>query len=473
MKITEIEILGLFGEVDVRLPILENRIILVGYNGLGKSTILNIFYYFVSQQWSKLQKQDFRAVSLKIGADERILRVDRPDIEAFLDLRVRKRRLHSRIRVPAILQDQIITYLQNSSVKQAPGKSRADGRSSYQVIEDVASRFDVPIHLAEEIYRYFRLTYQDELPLEMAGSVVAEVDRYLTDNLGGRILYLPTYRRIERYVKEVFPEIEEELQRKLLRRRDSFRSEAYIELVQFGMEDVSYNIKSRLENIRAYALAQVNNLTARYLRDVIRNEASQYSAIESGYIDDTAIKNVFAKVDNSILNDTDKSKLNDVVKKINDRIELQDNERYVAHYVMYLLELGNNISRLEAPILQFAQVCNSYLYGKRFEFDNIGYKLVVTRDSGRPVELEDLSSGEKQIVSLFSHLLLDDQKANYIFIDEPELSLSVDWQQRFLSDISNLASCKFIAAVTHSPFVFENELDAHTVDLLERTSAIK
>lgn len=84
--------------------------------------------------------------------------------------------------------------------------------------------------------------------------------------------------------------------------------------------------------------------------------------------------------------------------------------------------------------------------------------------------MEELSSGEKQIVSLFSHLTLDDDVSNYIVIDEPELSLSVDWQQRFLEDISQLSTCAFIGAVTHSPFIFENSLDPYTVDLLEHTT---
>lgn len=83
--------------------------------------------------------------------------------------------------------------------------------------------------------------------------------------------------------------------------------------------------------------------------------------------------------------------------------------------------------------------------------------------------MEELSSGEKQIVSLFSHLLLDQDVLNYIVIDEPELSLSVDWQQRFLEDISEVPTCAFIGAVTHSPFIFENSLDRHTLDLLEHT----
>ncbi|MEM9009125.1 MAG: AAA family ATPase, partial [Cyanobacteria bacterium P01_F01_bin.86] len=125
----------------------------------------------------------------------------------------------------------------------------------------------------------------------------------------------------------------------------------------------------------------------------------------------------------------------------------------------------------ERSILNFVHICNSYLFGKSFLFDNVSYEVKIFNDELNIVEMEDLSSGEKQIVSLFSHLILDEATENYIIIDEPELSLSVDWQQRFLQDISDLKTCAFIGAVTHSPFVFENSLDSHTIDLLEYTES--
>ena len=44
-------------------------------------------------------------------------------------------------------------------------------------------------------------------------------------------------------------------------------------------------------------------------------------------------------------------------------------------------------------------------------------------------------------------------------IDEPELSLSIDWQRRLLPDIIRSGNCNMLLAVTHSPFIFENEFD--------------
>lgn len=72
--------------------------------------------------------------------------------------------------------------------------------------------------------------------------------------------------------------------------------------------------------------------------------------------------------------------------------------------------------------------------------------------------MSHLSSGEKQIVSLFSHLYLSKHQNFFVIIDEPELSLSVRWQRRFLTDIRDGEFCSGLVAATHSPFIYDNEL---------------
>lgn len=469
----EIEITGLFGESDVQIPIKDNRIILVGYNGIGKSTILNIFYYFISQQWQKLREQDFVSVSLRLKNKNRKLTINRTELLEYLELHRRERRgsKYSYRFNPSLFREAhelLSRRVRHTEHRVGTDVSRSNLRQNIEFIRD---ELGVPMRVAEELVREVRFMTQQEFEFDTKGQEnVADVDQYLSENLEGRILYLPTYRRIEKDIKTVFPEIEEELQRKLARRRhEVFKSENYIELVQFGMEDVKENLASRLESVKAYALSQINSLTTKYLRDVIRDEAKQYDEIATSQISKHALNSVFSKVDSAVLSDKDKDKIAEVVKKIIGGDELLENEKYVAHYVLYLVEVGNNIAELEKPIQQFVEICNSYLYGKSFIFDNVSYKVKVIHDSTRPVEMEELSSGEKQIVSLFSHLLLDQDVSNYIVIDEPELSLSVDWQQRFLEDISELSTCAFIGAVTHSPFIFENSLDGYTIDLLEHT----
>lgn len=81
------------------------------------------------------------------------------------------------------------------------------------------------------------------------------------------------------------------------------------------------------------------------------------------------------------------------------------------------------------------------------------------------IELSKLSSGEKQIVSLFSKLYLENEKDSILIIDEPELSISMKWQRMLLPDIMRSENCKLLLTVTHSPFIFENEFDADAKDM--------
>jgi predicted ATP-binding protein involved in virulence len=73
--------------------------------------------------------------------------------------------------------------------------------------------------------------------------------------------------------------------------------------------------------------------------------------------------------------------------------------------------------------------------------------------------LDKLSSGEKQIISIFSRLYLEDSSPVAILFDEPELSLSMEWQRKLLQDIVDSDKCIFLLAATHSPFIFDNDLD--------------
>ena len=52
-------IIGLYGTKDIRLQFENNRLIIVGENGSGKTTVLRLFYYFISCQWNQLLNYNF------------------------------------------------------------------------------------------------------------------------------------------------------------------------------------------------------------------------------------------------------------------------------------------------------------------------------------------------------------------------------------------------------------------------------
>ena len=74
---------------------------------------------------------------------------------------------------------------------------------------------------------------------------------------------------------------------------------------------------------------------------------------------------------------------------------------------------------------------------------------------------------------MFSKIYLEPDKDFIVLFDEPELSLSIYWQKKLLPDILNSNRCDFLLAVTHSPFIFENDLQEYTIGLKDFISEAK
>ena len=74
-----------------------------------------------------------------------------------------------------------------------------------------------------------------------------------------------------------------------------------------------------------------------------------------------------------------------------------------------------------------------------------------------------LSSGEKQMLVILLTVLVQDNQHCTLFMDEPEISLHVEWQQRLISLIRCLNPNVQIILTTHSPALIMNGwLDAVT-----------
>ena len=62
-----------------------------------------------------------------------------------------------------------------------------------------------------------------------------------------------------------------------------------------------------------------------------------------------------------------------------------------------------------------------------------------------------LSSGEKQILVILLTVLVQDNKPSILFMDEPEISLHLDWQRKLIQYIRELNPNVQIILATHSP----------------------
>lgn len=74
-----------------------------------------------------------------------------------------------------------------------------------------------------------------------------------------------------------------------------------------------------------------------------------------------------------------------------------------------------------------------------------------------------LSSGEKQMLVILLTVLVQDGKSAVLFMDEPEVSLHIEWQQKLISMIRKLNPSVQIVLTTHSPAVImDGWMDAVT-----------
>lgn len=79
-----------------------------------------------------------------------------------------------------------------------------------------------------------------------------------------------------------------------------------------------------------------------------------------------------------------------------------------------------------------------------------------------------LSSGEAKLLYILYSVMTNDSHGKLYTIDEPETSLSIEWQKTLIDDLVKLApKAKFIIA-THSPFIMGNYLNC-CIDISEIT----
>ncbi len=64
-----------------------------------------------------------------------------------------------------------------------------------------------------------------------------------------------------------------------------------------------------------------------------------------------------------------------------------------------------------------------------------------------------LSSGEKQMLIILLSVLIQNKRPYVLFMDEPEVSLHIDWQQRLIDLVRDLNPNAQIILTTHSPAV--------------------
>jgi ABC-type transport system involved in cytochrome c biogenesis ATPase subunit len=460
MNLSRFKIKGLFGERDIDLTIHDNRLILVGENGTGKSTFLAFLFSILTGQWLRVPTNKFEQVLIQI--DDTPITFTCNEV-AFLTLERMGDAPFNSVRTPRNL------YLLDL-LKRDPELT-----SNPEYIASIAERSRLPPSQIERLL--WAASIATKLSSDQKKKAMEKAVKLNSLLSSTRVLYLPTYRRIEKDLIELVTDAgdAEEIARRIARGGLGHREhDEFIELVEFGMSDVDSLLKKTTGLLADSLRLGHAQLAGDFLDGVIGDEFERIKKDELKKLDLDSMLPVFERLGRAASSDETIRKFRSILKRLDDqKARLTTRDKVLAYYWELLIELLGRQEEAESALVKFVDVCTSYLRPKLIEFNNRNFGVDLYSDDTKRAKLTlgSLSSGEKQIVSLFAHLYLSGQSKSYfIIVDEPELSLSIMWQRRLLPDILASNKAAGLLAVTHSPFIYDNELDKYAKAILDFTS---
>jgi len=420
------KIIKLFGVNNVELKINDDTGIFVGENGIGKTTILNVLFFTMTKKFHKLLYVDFESIELTFNSNEKMTL-----LKEWLETDSLYFNEEIIERISRYLTKQDFVYF-TSQLK-------------YRPIDEVLQLSNIKRKLPPAILRDIKLIkskkmHVENIPLIEFGLLI---DKYITDE----ILYFPTYRRIEEDLIKLGINLPD----------NDVENKEDIELIQFGMSDVKnvfYNIEEEIKNSTILGYSQVTGEMISHLVHMQEVTNKMKEKIKDYVTLDIVLDRV-----GKHLREQDRNRIRELIRS-NELFEDTRNTYNPLIFFLYnLFEIYEQHRQKDDSIKNFTKVCNSYLVNKEVEYNESTVKImVIDKKSREPIELSNLSSGEKQIVSLFTRILLTTQNNFILLFDEPELSLSIEWQEKLLEDVINTGNCSFMIAVTHSPFIYNNSL---------------
>ncbi len=145
-------------------------------------------------------------------------------------------------------------------------------------------------------------------------------------------------------------------------------------------------------------------------------------------------------------------------------------------YLDYQVNIGNRMiellsgderqraqaADLSAPKRKFQDMMDQLFGYTRKTIDRRSNEIIFLQDGDRLLPYK-LSSGEKQMLIILLTVLVRDGVHCVLFMDEPEASLHIEWQQKLIGMIRELNPNVQLILTTHSPAVImEGWLDAVT-----------
>ena len=127
------------------------------------------------------------------------------------------------------------------------------------------------------------------------------------------------------------------------------------------------------------------------------------------------------------------------------------------NYRMRALNYPEESQRISGRIETLFKVIDGF-------FEDSGKHIAIERDTNmlvfkegsdeETISLAMLSAGEKQLLLMLLTVFLMDERPAVLLMDEPEVSLHIEWQERLIKSLRKLNSNCQLIVTTHSPSIF-------------------
>lgn len=458
ISIKNFQIIKLFGHKDICISFKNPTQIYIGENGMGKTTLLNSLYYLLSLKWEELTKIPFETVSIELNKKK--YDFHHIDIEAYIK--------HSDTSRHSGFSQYLSDSLKETDIDNIKGilKGTKTIEKMHAVRNYLISKGFVISASTRFIYDSVVEMLSNRQNFQLFEDYASKIKEECPD-----LLFFPTYRRIERNISSILSNLinsynnERPISRLLREEIDELSQSS--DKIHYGMQDIDKKINEICEKIRTISREKLDALSIDILKTEIRGEYLMERR-EFSNEDINKLKLILNR-QHIGLEDEERER---IWTLLDERKIYDGNHKELLYLLGKLLVIYDSYEEFDKAIKEFSKTCNNYLFEKKFVFDESSLRLKLFRDlenieeNDEEIALDKLSSGEKQIISLFAEVYLNHLDKKFIFlIDEPEISLSIHWQRTLLPDIMKSGKCELMLAVTHSPFIFDNNFEQYTMGM--------
>ncbi|MBO7569296.1 MAG: ATP-binding protein [Bacteroidaceae bacterium] len=260
-----------------------------------------------------------------------------------------------------------------------------------------------------------------------------------------------------------------------MRKRADYIQSIEIKALWKGGRHVVWNLQpdvNILSGINGVGKSTIINHSARTLAEIDRDEIVPKDAPQGVTIrlmpeDATYIKfDVIRSFDRPLLHSDLLEKLSD--SRVKTELDWQI-YRLQKRFLDYQVNIGNRIIELltsgdpddqqkaaevSAPKKQFQDMIDELFADTHKKIDRKSNEIQFMQTMGKTCEVittYQLSSVEKQMLAILLTVLVENREPYALLMDEPEISLHIDWQQRLIDLIRQLNPNAQIILSTHSP----------------------